>query len=56
VLLLKLLITGRSERAAAADLEIGYRTVQRRIRRLMATVGAVNRTQLGWHAAHNGWI
>jgi DNA-binding NarL/FixJ family response regulator len=56
VLLLKLLMTGLPERAAAADLEIGYRTAQRRIHRLMAMVGAANRTQLGWHAEYHGWI
>jgi DNA-binding NarL/FixJ family response regulator len=56
VLLLKLLMTGLSERSAAAGLEIGHRTAQRRIRRLMALVGAANRAQLGWHAEHHGWI
>jgi DNA-binding NarL/FixJ family response regulator len=56
VLLLKLLMTGLPERSAAADLEIGYRTVQRRVHRLMAMVGAANRAQLGWHAEHRGWI
>jgi len=56
VLLLKLLMAGLPERSVAAGLEIGYRTVQRRIRRLMAMVGAANRVQLGWHAEHNGWI
>jgi DNA-binding NarL/FixJ family response regulator len=56
VLLLKLLMTGLPERSAAADLEIGYRTVQRRVHRLMAMVGAANRAQLGWHAEYHGWI
>lgn len=54
--LLGLLLAGATDEAAARQLGVGVRTVQRRTRALMDLVGARNRMQLGWHAATRGWL
>lgn len=53
--LLALLVAGLTDQAAAAQLDLSLRTVQRRLRFLMDLTGADSRLQLGWHAARNGW-
>jgi len=53
--LLALLIAGLTDQAAASQLDLSLRTVQRRLRHLMDLAGADSRLQLGWHAARNGW-
>jgi sugar-specific transcriptional regulator TrmB/DNA-binding CsgD family transcriptional regulator len=53
---LALLLAGVSDRRAASQLGVSIRTVERRIRRLMDLAGADSRLQLGWHAAHTGWL
>ncbi|WP_377268713.1 helix-turn-helix transcriptional regulator [Peterkaempfera sp. SMS 1(5)a] len=49
-----LLHVGLTDAAIARQLGMGHRTVQRRLQVLMASVGAVTRFQLGWHAAAAG--
>jgi DNA-binding NarL/FixJ family response regulator len=53
--LLGLLLAGLTDQAAATQLDLSLRTLQRRLRYLMDLTGAESRLQLGWHAAHNGW-
>ncbi|MEV5201418.1 helix-turn-helix domain-containing protein [Streptomyces sp. NPDC053720] len=53
---LALLLAGISDRRAASQLGVSIRTVERRTRRLMDLAGADSRLQLGWHAAHAGWL
>lgn len=53
--LLVLLLAGLTDQAAASQLDLSLRTVQRRLRFLMDLAGAGSRLQLGWHAAHHGW-
>ncbi|MEU1090689.1 helix-turn-helix transcriptional regulator [Streptomyces sp. NPDC005892] len=53
---LALLHLGLTDSAIARQLGMGHRTVQRRLQRLMAQVGASTRFQLGWHAARIGWL
>ncbi|WP_405682581.1 helix-turn-helix domain-containing protein [Streptomyces sp. NBC_00057] len=53
---LALLLAGISDRRAASQLGLSIRTVERRMRRLMDLAGAESRLQLGWHAAHAGWL
>jgi hypothetical protein len=53
---LALLLIGSTDAAAANQLGLGLRTVQRRIRRLMELAGVETRIQLGWQARERGWI
>ncbi|MFD7964318.1 LuxR family transcriptional regulator [Streptomyces zaomyceticus] len=53
--LLTLLLSGYTDQAIASQLSVSLRTVQRRVRRLLALAGAQSRLQLGWHAAHHHW-
>ncbi|MBO1336413.1 helix-turn-helix transcriptional regulator [Streptomyces sp. VRA16 Mangrove soil] len=54
--ILALLHVGLTDAAIARQLGMGHRTVQRRLRALMARAGAATRFQLGWHAARAGWL
>ena len=54
--LLALLLTGASDARVAKHLDIGLRTVQRRVRALMDVVGVSTRIQLGWAARERGWL
>lgn len=54
--LLALLLTGASDARVAKQLDLGLRTVQRRVRVLMDLAGASTRIQLGWAARDRGWI
>jgi hypothetical protein len=54
--LLALLLSGASDARVAKHLDMGLRTVQRRVRALMDAVGATTRIQLGWAAHERGWV
>lgn len=54
--LLDLLREGLKDRAIARALGIGERTVQRRLSRLMSTLGAKTRFQAAINAVHRGWL
>ncbi|MGW4049876.1 helix-turn-helix domain-containing protein [Streptomyces sp. NPDC004779] len=56
LLLLSLMLTGLTDRAVAARLGLGLRTVQRRLQRLMEVAEVSTRMQLGWHAYERGWV
>ncbi|MEV0917221.1 helix-turn-helix domain-containing protein [Streptomyces sp. NPDC049967] len=56
LLLLSLMLTGLTDRAVAARLGLGLRTVQRRVQRLMEVSEVTTRMQLGWHAFERGWV
>lgn len=53
--ILALLLSGLTDQAVAAQLDLSLRTLQRRLRHLMDLAGAQSRMQLGWHASRNGW-
>ncbi|MHC0430600.1 helix-turn-helix domain-containing protein [Streptomyces sp. O3] len=53
---LSLLLAGLTDASVAKQLELGLRTVQRRVRRLMELAGVTTRLQLGWHAYERGWV
>ncbi|MEU2223023.1 helix-turn-helix domain-containing protein [Streptomyces sp. NPDC018347] len=53
---LSLLLAGLTDASVAKQLDIGLRTVQRRVRRLMELAGVSTRMQLGWHAWERGWL
>lgn len=53
---LVLLAAGLTDEAIASQLDMGLRTVQRRIRRIMDLVGAHSRFQAGIQAAKRGWL
>ena len=53
---LSLLIAGASDALVARQLDVGLRTIQRRVRSLMDATGATSRIQLGWAAYENGWL
>lgn len=53
---LSLLLAGLTDASVAKQLDLGLRTVQRRVRRLMELAGARTRLQLGWHACERGWV
>lgn len=53
---LALLLSGLTDDAVARHLGVARRTVLRRARSLMDRAGAHSRMQLGWYAAHHGWI
>ncbi|QWF83496.1 helix-turn-helix domain-containing protein [Amycolatopsis sp. CA-230715] len=54
--LLALLTTGMPDRSIAKQLGLSYRTYQRRLRALMAALGAHTRFQAGLRAAARGWV
>ncbi|MER8033448.1 helix-turn-helix transcriptional regulator [Streptomyces hydrogenans] len=54
--LLTLLLNGYTDQAIGAQLGVSERTVQRRVRRLLALAGVRSRLQLGWHAARHHWL
>jgi sugar-specific transcriptional regulator TrmB/DNA-binding CsgD family transcriptional regulator len=54
--LLKLLLLGLTDAAAAAQLGISLRTVQRRVSELMETAGVTTRIQLGAEAVRRSWV
>jgi DNA-binding NarL/FixJ family response regulator len=53
--LVNLLLAGLSDQAAATQLGLSLRTVQRRLRHLQDLAGVQTRMQLGWYAARHGW-
>ncbi|MEU8620527.1 helix-turn-helix domain-containing protein [Streptomyces sp. NPDC048623] len=56
LLILSLMLTGVTDRSVAKQAELGLRTVQRRIQRLMELAGVTTRMQLGWYAHEQGWV
>lgn len=54
--LLRLLLGGFTDEAIASRLEVGARTVQRRVHDLIEAAGVRTRLQLIWHATRRGWI
>ncbi|CAM5517359.1 TrmB family transcriptional regulator [Streptomyces aurantiogriseus] len=54
--ILSLLLAGLTDASVAKQLDLGLRTVQRRVRRLMELTGVTTRLQLGWHAYERGWV
>lgn len=54
--LLSLLIMGLTDAAAATQLGISQRTVQRRISELSERAGVTSRLQLGAEAVRRGWV
>jgi DNA-binding CsgD family transcriptional regulator len=54
--LLGLLLDGLTDEGIAARLDLGTRTVQRRVRELIELAGVRTRLQLIWHATRSGWI
>ncbi|MFF2412499.1 helix-turn-helix domain-containing protein [Streptomyces sp. NPDC058092] len=55
-LLISLLTAGLPDEAIARQVDLSYRTLQRRLHALMERAGASTRFQLGIHAAANGWV
>ncbi|MEU7086497.1 helix-turn-helix domain-containing protein [Streptomyces achromogenes] len=53
---LSLLLAGLTDASVAKQLDVGLRTVQRRVRRLMELAEVTTRMQLGWHARERGWV
>ncbi|MGW0993939.1 helix-turn-helix domain-containing protein [Streptomyces sp. NPDC002520] len=53
---LSLLLAGLTDASVAKQLDLGLRTVQRRVKRLMELTGVTTRLQLGWHAYERGWV
>ncbi len=53
---LSLLLAGCTDASVAKQLDLGLRTVQRRVRRLMELTGVTTRLQLGWQAYERGWV
>jgi sugar-specific transcriptional regulator TrmB len=54
--IVSLLLTGLTDASVAKQLDLGLRTVQRRVQRLMTLTGVSTRLQLGWHAYDRGWV
>ncbi|HEY3480859.1 MAG TPA: helix-turn-helix domain-containing protein [Streptomyces sp.] len=54
--ILSLLLAGLTDASVAKQLDLGLRTVQRRVKRLMEMTGVTTRLQLGWHAYERGWV
>ncbi len=54
--ILSLLLAGLTDTSAAKQLDVGLRTVQRRVKRLMGIAGVSTRLQLGWQAYERGWV
>lgn len=53
---LSLLLAGMTDASVAKHLELGLRTVQRRVKGLMELAGVTTRLQLGWYAYDRGWV
>ncbi|MEW2631340.1 helix-turn-helix domain-containing protein [Streptomyces sp. NPDC048389] len=53
---LSLLLAGMTDASVAKQLDLGLRTVQRRVKGLMDLAGVTTRLQLGWHAYEKGWV
>lgn len=53
---LSLLLAGLTDRAIASQLNLGLRTVQRRVSALLDLAGVSTRIQLGWAAYERGWV
>ncbi|GGY03263.1 TrmB family transcriptional regulator [Streptomyces minutiscleroticus] len=54
--ILSLLLAGLTDASVAKQLDLGLRTVQRRVKRLMELTGVSTRLQLGWQAYERGWV
>ncbi|MDQ1035432.1 sugar-specific transcriptional regulator TrmB/DNA-binding transcriptional ArsR family regulator [Streptomyces sp. V3I8] len=54
--ILSLLLAGLTDASVAKQLDLGLRTVQRRVKRLMELTGVTTRLQLGWHTYEKGWV
>jgi sugar-specific transcriptional regulator TrmB len=54
--ILSLLLAGLTDASVAKQLDLGLRTVQRRVKRLMEIAEVSTRLQLGWHAYERGWV
>lgn len=54
--ILSLLLAGMTDASVAKQLDLGLRTVQRRVKGLMELTGVTTRLQLGWHAYAKGWV
>ncbi|MFF8841685.1 helix-turn-helix domain-containing protein [Streptomyces sp. NPDC015127] len=54
--ILSLLLAGMTDASVAKQLDLGLRTVQRRVKGLMELTGVTTRLQLGWHAYAQGWV
>ncbi|MEV3993702.1 helix-turn-helix domain-containing protein [Streptomyces sp. NPDC049837] len=54
--ILSLLLAGLTDASIAKQLDLGLRTVQRRVKGLMELAGVTTRLQLGWHAHERGWV
>ncbi|GAA2489170.1 helix-turn-helix domain-containing protein [Streptomyces gobitricini] len=54
--ILSLLLAGLTDASVAKQLDLGLRTVQRRVKGLMELAGVTTRLQLGWHAHERGWV
>ena len=56
VQLLTLLLSGLTDEVIARQLDVGRRTVLRRVRGLMDLAGVSTRIQLGWYASRHDWL
>jgi sugar-specific transcriptional regulator TrmB len=54
--ILSLLLAGMTDASVAKQLDLGLRTVQRRVKGLMELTGVTTRMQLGWQAYAKGWV
>lgn len=54
--ILSLLLAGMTDASVAKQLDLGLRTVQRRVKGLMELTGVTTRLQLGWQAYAKGWV
>ncbi|WP_416978351.1 helix-turn-helix domain-containing protein [Streptomyces sp. T028] len=54
--ILSLLLAGLTDASVAKQLDLGLRTVQRRVKGLMELTGVSTRLQLGWVAHERGWV
>ncbi|MEY9966473.1 sugar-specific transcriptional regulator TrmB [Streptacidiphilus sp. MAP12-16] len=54
--ILSMLLVGMTDVSVAKQLDLGLRTVQRRVKRLMDLAEVTTRMQLGWHAYERGWV
>ena len=54
--ILSMLLVGMTDVSVAKQLDVGLRTVQRRVKRLMDLAEVTTRMQLGWHAYERGWV
>jgi predicted transcriptional regulator len=54
--ILSMLLAGLTDVSVAKQLDLGLRTVQRRVKRLLDLAGVTTRMQLGWHAREHSWV